>query len=120
YFLFVFSGRRRHTRCYLDWSSVVCSSDLDLSATLARHARDVAMKPGGTERVLHGEPAGRKDHEVDRIDAGRIADRLQHEKDRRVRMVVAHRAHGVEAAQIVAIRGVVAVPGDDIERGVID
>src|SRR5207245_7574348 len=84
YFLFVFSGRRRHTRCYLDWSSVVCSSDLDLSATLARHAGHVAMKPGGTERVLHGEPAWRKDHEVDRIDAGRIADRLQHEKDRRV------------------------------------
>src|SRR5207245_7984780 len=25
---FVFSGRRRHTRCYRDWSSDVCSSDL--------------------------------------------------------------------------------------------
>src|SRR5207245_4932567 len=27
---FFFSSRRRHTRCYRDWSSDVCSSDLDL------------------------------------------------------------------------------------------
>src|SRR6266542_6066756 len=26
-FLFFFSSRRRHTRCYRDWSSDVCSSD---------------------------------------------------------------------------------------------
>src|SRR6266542_5214292 len=35
-FFFFFSSRRRHTRCYRDWSSDVCSSDLD---------------PGPTERV---------------------------------------------------------------------
>src|SRR6266852_6417490 len=28
---FFFSSRRRHTRCYRDWSSDVCSSDLALS-----------------------------------------------------------------------------------------
>src|SRR5207245_10739211 len=28
YYLFFFSSRRRHTRCYRDWSSDVCSSDL--------------------------------------------------------------------------------------------
>src|SRR5207245_7905849 len=27
-YLFFFSSRRRHTRCYRDWSSDVCSSDL--------------------------------------------------------------------------------------------
>src|SRR5207245_7988138 len=27
---FFFSSRRRHTRCYRDWSSDVCSSDLDI------------------------------------------------------------------------------------------
>src|SRR5207245_7950038 len=27
-----FSSRRRHTRCYRDWSSDVCSSDLKLGA----------------------------------------------------------------------------------------
>src|SRR6266498_4509493 len=29
YFFFFFSSRRRHTRCGRDWSSDVCSSDLD-------------------------------------------------------------------------------------------
>src|SRR3989337_318981 len=28
FFFFVCSSRRRHTRCYRDWSSDVCSSDL--------------------------------------------------------------------------------------------
>src|SRR6266542_2209334 len=32
--LFFFSSRRRHTRCYRDWSSDVCSSDLDGDGTL--------------------------------------------------------------------------------------
>src|SRR5207245_5413511 len=27
-YFFFFSSRRRHTRCYRDWSSDVCSSDL--------------------------------------------------------------------------------------------
>src|SRR5207248_8288413 len=31
-FFFFFSSRRRHTRSYGDWSSDVCSSDLDLPA----------------------------------------------------------------------------------------
>src|SRR2546429_7311074 len=29
WFLFFFSSRRRHTRCSRDWSSDVCSSDLE-------------------------------------------------------------------------------------------
>src|SRR5256884_1378845 len=31
FFFFFFSSRRRHTRCSRDWSSDVCSSDLDLA-----------------------------------------------------------------------------------------
>src|SRR5438128_3557972 len=30
---FFFSSRRRHTRCYRDWSSDVCSSDLSCPAS---------------------------------------------------------------------------------------
>src|SRR5205814_2471186 len=30
FFIFFFSSRRRHTRCLSDWSSDVCSSDLDV------------------------------------------------------------------------------------------
>src|SRR5207245_8707621 len=43
-FLFFFSSRRRHTRCYRDWSSDVCSSDLYFKSaslrafSLERHA----------------------------------------------------------------------------------
>src|SRR5205814_6548538 len=32
FFFFFFSSRRRHTRCLSDWSSDVCSSDLDRSS----------------------------------------------------------------------------------------
>src|SRR5207245_6136096 len=32
---FFFSSRRRHTRCYRDWSSDVCSSDLGKTARVA-------------------------------------------------------------------------------------
>src|SRR5207245_6888912 len=37
---FFFSSRRRHTRCYRDWSSDVCSSDLYAVWLLARRLRD--------------------------------------------------------------------------------
>src|SRR5262245_62562308 len=33
---FFFSSRRRHTRCLSDWSSDVCSSDLNRGASLAK------------------------------------------------------------------------------------
>src|SRR5699024_11912420 len=39
--LFFFSSRRRHTRSKRDWSSDVCSSDLDLSKDIIREM-DVA------------------------------------------------------------------------------
>src|SRR5947199_3300852 len=35
---FFFSSRRRHTRCLSDWSSDVCSSDLQLAELLAELA----------------------------------------------------------------------------------
>src|SRR6266542_2492193 len=43
-FCFFFSSRRRHTRCYRDWSSDVCSSDLR-----GRRARRGAASAGGRE-----------------------------------------------------------------------
>src|SRR5947209_5898643 len=38
FFFFFFSSRRRHTRYWRDWSSDVCSSDLDLQALRASPA----------------------------------------------------------------------------------
>src|SRR5215470_1836888 len=60
---FFFSSRRRHTRCYRDWSSDVCSSDLldsgwvhkDLGAeqeALAAALADLGIDPGAGEQRL--------------------------------------------------------------------
>src|SRR5207248_7473949 len=38
-----FSSRRRHTRSYGDWSSDVCSSDLDLTAAATGHIKAFAV-----------------------------------------------------------------------------
>src|SRR6266480_5225693 len=42
YFFFFFSSRRRHTRLTCDWSSDVCSSDLENLQRLARDGREGA------------------------------------------------------------------------------
>src|SRR5207245_6282418 len=51
--LFFFSSRRRHTRCYRDWSSDVCSSDLvgTSSVTLAGALRAGSLVPSGSVTV---------------------------------------------------------------------
>src|SRR5438045_5311088 len=38
FFFFFFSSRRRHTRCLSDWSSDVCSSDLDCHCACSEQA----------------------------------------------------------------------------------
>src|SRR5690554_7376630 len=58
-FFFFFSSRRRHTRCGRDWSSDVCSSDLDNSPRYARAATTWARTPtdsvGSTMGAKRGE-----------------------------------------------------------------
>src|SRR5207245_3304403 len=65
---FFFSSRRRHTRCYRDWSSDVCSSDLhrepsrDSGAALppalsARALEQPARPPAGGARGLRHDRA---------------------------------------------------------------
>src|SRR2546422_8016940 len=58
--LFFFSSRRRHTRCSRDWSSDVCSSDLDDTGIYAQHAiRRIAVDAVGV-----GESHGRAGAEI--------------------------------------------------------
>src|SRR5690349_22975609 len=48
YCYFFFSSRRRHTRSLRDWSSDVCSSDLELSGGMRKRAaiaRAMALEP---------------------------------------------------------------------------
>src|SRR5690625_2812214 len=53
-FLFFLSSRRRHTRWPRDWSSDVCSSDLDLLEVggVRGHGRDLALR--GLDRLAGG------------------------------------------------------------------
>src|SRR6266699_3867084 len=51
-FVFFFSSRRRHTRCGRDWSSDVCSSDLEYPAIYHKDRVLGALRkprPGETE-----------------------------------------------------------------------
>src|SRR2546430_6177510 len=55
---FFFSSRRRHTRFDCDWSSDVCSSDLDDIEC------DVGLRMAHVRLVLRGEPANKHRHAV--------------------------------------------------------
>src|SRR5205814_2892496 len=54
-FSFFFSSRRRHTRCLSDWSSDVCSSDLNFADSLRRAE---ALNAKGIEFVDVGTSGG--------------------------------------------------------------
>src|SRR5205814_4371228 len=62
---FFFSSRRRHTRCLSDWSSDVCSSDLN-----ALH-RDLARIAGVDKPPRHGEEK-RGEQRRSVLDASRL------------------------------------------------
>src|SRR2546429_4136363 len=80
---FFFSSRRRHTRCSRDWSSDVCSSDLDK----ANRSRLKGARGPGLERGLEALAAVRSEtglplltdvHEVGQVPAAaQVADVLQ-------------------------------------------
>src|SRR5438128_7127887 len=55
-FFFFFSSRRRHTRCYRDWSSDVCSSDLGGSLRSTSDGAAAGMAFGAKQRE-RGEAA---------------------------------------------------------------
>src|SRR5437867_5912447 len=63
---FFFSCRRRHTRSYGDWSSDVCSSDLDERAIerdygVAAAGQCVVAEPNAVQNPPCGEREGRRD-----------------------------------------------------------
>src|SRR5438067_7772536 len=55
FFFFFFSSRRRHTRSKRDWSSDVCSSDLEHEHHVARHL--LRLRQLGARRDEHHEVA---------------------------------------------------------------
>src|ERR1041385_4198336 len=65
-FFFFFSSRRRHTRCSRDWSSDVCSSDLDHSKGLkiAGGIDEVALRAQGREIVAANKAIQRRSEKL--------------------------------------------------------
>src|SRR5207245_8683776 len=75
---FFFSSRRRHTRCYRDWSSDVCSSDLCLHVDREGSARaSGAAAKELQERLLVN---ARETH----TESGRHQTVLERSEERRV------------------------------------
>src|SRR2546422_3164862 len=81
---FFFSSRRRHTRCSRDWSSDVCSSDLELREIRIREgARNESASEDLRADVLREETRGllavltrRDDEDVLRLEPGEELRRL--------------------------------------------
>src|SRR5207245_4206477 len=60
FFFFFFSSRRRHTICYRDWSSDVCSSDLlKVGFRVGDHAPDFELRSLDGGRVSLSELRGK-------------------------------------------------------------
>src|SRR5208282_497789 len=51
--VFFFSSRRRHTRCYRDWSSDVCSSDLAIKGRVPVNTHGGSLSEGGSQGAGH-------------------------------------------------------------------
>src|SRR5205809_1821166 len=67
-FFFFFSSRRRHTRCSRDWSSDVCSSDLQrlrraVETSGALHLKDAADLLKVSEMTVRRDLAGPRSEE---------------------------------------------------------
>src|SRR6266542_3837453 len=77
------SSRRRHTRCYRDWSSDVCSSDLpedltlDLRALAAGNVRACGNNTGREEARYYGETICLTDGTVATATAGTSVPEVQ-------------------------------------------
>src|SRR2546429_8310670 len=95
FFFFFFSSRRRHTRCSRDWSSDVCSSDLELARPGRRGRRRGRLgtcldRRAGRDALATGGRAGKEWREIGRascrgsVDLGgrRIIKKKKKEKEK--------------------------------------
>src|SRR2546430_7291829 len=72
FLFFFFSSRRRHTRFDCDWSSDVCSSDLDLLAATVGAYRDLLVQTLHDMRDVRSAKATQKAHEEIRSEERRV------------------------------------------------
>src|SRR5262249_26168538 len=72
------------------------------------------------EGVFRDEPSVWENHEVDIGGAGRLRRRGEHREDRWVGMIKQDRTDGGVLAEIVFVRRIVPVPGNDVEWGIFE
>src|SRR5207245_5750487 len=76
--IFFFSSRRRHTRCYRDWSSDVCSSDLGDAGAAELRPAEAAVPASATALVVVIHHALADERGIDAgADGGNHAARLE-------------------------------------------
>src|SRR3712207_9102340 len=76
FFFFFFSSRRRHTRYWRDWSSDVCSSDLNLQFVMqigAAHLK-MTMEEVFKAVTINGAKAVCREKEIGSLEVGKQAD----------------------------------------------
>src|SRR5690348_17915681 len=85
-FFFFFSSRRRHTRWTGDWSSDVCSSDLERE----RRVRDLATDEG---QDVTGEKRRRADRSEERRVGKECRSRRSPDHEKKKKVLVARKVH---------------------------
>src|SRR3712207_8751179 len=80
--VFFFSSRGRHTRYWRDWSSDVCSSDLDLQADARRAGLDQLARRLAAER--QDPAASRTTSRAAADELRQLQERLDRAEERRV------------------------------------
>src|SRR5262245_19547232 len=92
FFFFFFSSRRRHTRCLSDWSSDVCSSDLDgggCQRTMSADAGPAVRLCSKRRHHLQACNCSRRDLQHDA--GGHVLWRSQREREGPLRQYLVHR-----------------------------
>src|SRR6266542_2724349 len=115
FFVFFFSSRRRHTRCYRDWSSDVCSSDLAtvVSGAIARGLAGAVLRVQVPERSMAGARRARYDALVAgarRTGAGGIA--VAHTATDQAETMLDRLVRGAGTRGLAAMAGERRIDGD--------
>mmetsp|Transcript_9829 Transcript_9829/g.16091 ORF Transcript_9829/g.16091 Transcript_9829/m.16091 type:complete len:265 (+) Transcript_9829:340-1134(+) len=74
----------------------------------------ISMKPWRAKRMLHGHPARGKDDKISNSNTWHSRWTRQNCVDTWIRVVVRHRVHAAKLAQVILVRNIVAMVGNNI------
>src|SRR5205814_7730148 len=89
FFFFFLSSRRRHTRCLSDWSSDVCSSDLDRAGSVLIHLGNEQFLERYKVYMAHVQEWRQQFHKLKSVDL-----RYERSEERRVGKESRYRGEG--------------------------